>query len=73
VYTETLLYIAAAKAGKMQVVITDMTGKQLQIKNIIVVEGENKILFNCGALAAGVYNMVCLSEDGKSNIRFMKY
>jgi len=73
VYTETLLYIAAAKAGKMQVVISDMTGKQLQIKNIIVVEGENKILFNCGALAAGVYNMVCLSEDGKSNIRFMKY
>jgi len=72
VQSEAVLYIAAAKAGKLQIAITDIAGRQLQLQNINVAEGENKIRVSLGWLAAGVYHISTINEAGKKTIRFVK-
>ncbi len=72
VQSEAVLYIAAAKAGKLQIAVTDMTGRQLETRTISVLEGENKVRLNFGTLAAGVYNLSSFNESGKTTIRFVK-
>ena len=72
VQNDAMLYIAAAKAGKLEISVTDMTGKKLKAQTISVVEGENKVTMNFGSLAAGIYNLSSINESGKSTIRFVK-
>ena len=72
VYSEAVLYIAAAKAGKLQIAVTDNVGRQIQTRTITVAEGDNKVKLNFGNLAAGVYNLSSINESTKSTIRFVK-
>ena len=73
VNSEAVLYVAAASAGKLELVISDMTGKRIQTQTISVVEGENKLPLHLGALAAGVYHLSGFTADGKTSvIRFVK-
>jgi trimeric autotransporter adhesin len=72
VNSEAVLYIAAAKAGKLQIAVTDNVGRQVQTRTITVVEGDNKVSLNFGNLAAGVYNLCSINESTKSTIRFVK-
>ncbi|MES2776709.1 MAG: BNR-repeat neuraminidase N-terminal domain-containing protein [Bacteroidota bacterium] len=72
VQNEAVLNIAAAKAGKLQIAVTDMTGRQLETRTISVLEGENKISLSFGSLAAGVYSLSSFNESGKTTIRFVK-
>ena len=70
---ETMLYVAAAKSGKLEIRVHDMAGRTLLTQTMQVADGENKLRLNLGSLAAGVYNLSGLTEDGKTSvIRFVK-
>lgn len=73
VITEAMLHIVAAKAGKMQLFITDMMGKQLQVKTVYVSAGSNIISLNCSQLSAGIYNLTCIDAGETHHVRFMKH
>ncbi len=69
---EAVLFIAAARAGKMHLSITDMVGRQFETRSVILVEGDNRINLNLGSLGAGVYYITGANEFVKSTIRFVK-
>jgi hypothetical protein len=68
------LSLASAKAGKVDIVITDVVGKLISKQQNTLVSGNNTIAMNFEALAAGTYNIVITNTDGEvKTTRFVKY
>ncbi len=73
VQTNTTLKIAAANAGNMQMVITDMSGRLMQKQTVRLQSGSNLISLKLGSLATGSYQVTLIDEAGeKTSIRFVK-
>ncbi|MEO7310759.1 MAG: hypothetical protein ABIX01_10185 [Chitinophagaceae bacterium] len=73
VHNSAFLSVAAAKAGKIQTVITDMSGKLIQSASQSVAEGSSLISVDCSALSAGVYHITGYIDGARSKtIRFIK-
>lgn len=62
------LKISAAAKTTMQVVITDMQGRILQQQSVNLIAGFNSIPMHVGKLAAGTYQLVGNTEDGKTKV-----
>jgi hypothetical protein len=68
-----VLSVITQKSTKMNVIITDFAGRQLQQNIYSIIAGNNKIEINFSNLTAGVYHLVGYTADGKSkSIRFIK-
>ena len=73
VNNSAFLSIAAAKAGKVQTTITDMSGKLLQSATQQVAEGSSLITVDCASLSAGVYHITGYVDGARTKtIRFIK-
>ena len=73
VQVNTTLKIAAANAGNMQMVITDMSGRLMQKQTVRLQSGSNLISLKLGSLATGSYQVTLIDEAGeKTSIRFVK-
>jgi hypothetical protein len=67
------LNLASAQAGKMDIMISDMTGRIVLSQTISLIAGYNSIDMNVSTLAAGTYNISGISPDEKTRvIRFVK-
>jgi Secretion system C-terminal sorting domain len=68
------LSLATAKAGKVDIVITDVVGKLVSKQQNTLVSGNNTINMNFEQLAGGTYNIVVTNADGEvKTTRFVKY
>jgi hypothetical protein len=67
------LNITAIQKSQVHIVITDMAGRKLQIKNIPLTSGDNSIVMDFAALHSGVYLLAIFNEEGiQSTLRFVK-
>jgi hypothetical protein len=65
--------VSAAKAGTMDMVITDMQGRLISRSIISLAAGFNTILVDASKLASGTYYIYGATGDGKSKpVRFVK-
>jgi hypothetical protein len=73
VNSNTVLNVTAAQKTKMQVEVTDITGRQVQKEAYNLIAGSNQFTINFGKLSAGTYQITGYTEEGKSRtIRFVK-
>ncbi len=69
-----ILTLSSAKAGKIDISITDVNGKLVAKQSVIVVAGNNPIALKMSSLGAGTYNISATNIDGENkNTRFVKY
>lgn len=58
---------------RIQLVITDASGRQVQTQQAVLVPGGNAITINAGRLAAGIYQVTGYTDAGRAKtIRFVK-
>jgi hypothetical protein len=68
-----VLNVTSAQKGQLQIVVSDMAGKQLLQQSQVLVAGSNPIALQLGNLSAGLYRITGYMEDGSSKtIRFVK-
>jgi len=73
VNSNAILNVTAAQKTKMDVVITDITGRQVQKIAYNLIAGSNQFTLNLGNLSAGTYQINGYTADGVSKtIRFVK-
>jgi len=73
VNSNALLNVTAAQKTKMDVVITDIAGKQVQKIGYNLIAGSNQFTLNLAGLSAGSYQITGYTAEGKSRtIRFVK-
>jgi hypothetical protein len=67
------LTIVSSHQQKLDLIITDMQGKLVKRQNYTVTAGNTNIELSVERLAAGVYQLIGLTPEGKTNtIRFIK-
>ncbi|MBP6024229.1 hypothetical protein [Ferruginibacter sp.] len=73
VNNNAVLNVTAAQKTKMDVLVTDITGKQVQKIGYNLIAGSNQFSMNLSGLAAGTYQITGYTAEGKSKtIRFVK-
>ncbi len=73
VNSNAIVNVSSATASKMQFIVTDVAGRQLQTRSVSLIAGSNQVPMNFDNLASGVYYLTGASEDGeKKTIRFVK-
>ncbi len=67
------LTLTTVKGGKMDLAVTDITGKMVMQQSVITTGGNNTINMNFSTLGAGTYQITGIAPDGeKKTIRFVK-
>lgn len=73
VTANAVLNIAAAQKTKLNIVITDIAGRQVQQANYNLVAGSNQFEINVASLAAGTYQITGYTAEGLTKtLRFVK-
>jgi len=68
-----MLTIASSSAQKVDLLITDMLGRLVKKQNYAINAGNTSILISAEGLGAGVYQLVGVSAERKTNvIRFVR-
>jgi hypothetical protein len=69
----TVLSLSSAKAGKVELSVSDATGKVVMKQSVSVIAGNNPITLNFAALASGTYQITAVNADGDSkSTRFVR-
>ena len=70
---KALLNMTSAQKGRLQIIITDANGKVVKTSTTTLIAGSNQINLPVGTLAAGVYQVTGVTDDGtKTTTRFVK-
>ncbi len=70
----TVLSLSSVKAGKIELSVSDITGKVVMKQSVSVIAGNNPITLNFAILAAGTYQITAIDADGDSkSTRFVKF
>ena len=73
VNNNAILNVTAAQKTKMDVIVTDIAGKQVQKIAYNLIAGSNQFSMNLADLSAGTYQITGYTADSKSKtIRFVK-
>lgn len=73
VNSTAVLNINADINDKIQLVITDGSGKRVQIQQAVLTPGSNPIIINASKLSTGIYQVTGYTDGGKTRtIRFVK-
>ena len=73
VNNNAVLNVTAAQKTKMDVVVTDIAGKQVQKIAYNLIAGSNQFNINLSNLSAGTYQITGYTAEGKSRtVRFVK-
>lgn len=68
-----VLNIASAQKDKVNIMISDMTGKKMITQTAVLIAGSNQVPLNVNNLTAGTYQVTCIAGDGTAKrIRFVK-
>lgn len=73
VTTNSILNVTTAQDTQLEITVMDMTGKVLIRQSRSIVSGSNTIPLSLSQLAAGTYQLIGTTPDGKNSlIRFIK-
>lgn len=73
IHTNATLTISSSDRRQLDLMIVDMQGRIMQKQNLTVNAGNTSVQVSTAGLAAGIYQLMCISVDGKTNtIRFMR-
>jgi hypothetical protein len=73
VQTNTYVNIMATAGSRMEIVVIDMSGRQVQKQTVTLVAGTNQVTMNVGKLSPGMYQVTGYTSDGISKtVRFVK-
>ena len=74
VQSNTVLSLSSAKAGRIDLSVSDVTGKVVIKQSVNVIAGNNPITLNFATLAAGTYQITAINADGDAKTtRFVKF
>lgn len=70
---DATLNIASAQKETARIIITDMTGNKVVSQTTPLISGSNQVSLNVSNLAAGTYQVTCITGDGTlKRTRFVK-
>ena len=70
----SILSLTTVKGGKIDISVSDVSGKVISKQSTIVISGNNPITMNFAALGAGSYNIIAVNAEGElKTIRFVKF
>ena len=73
VLSTSVLTLTTVKGGKMDIEVTDITGKLVMKQTVVVIAGNNILNMNFAALGSGIYNISAVNTDAEiKTIRFIK-
>jgi hypothetical protein len=73
VQSNAYVNITATASSRMDIVVTDISGRQVQKQSITLVPGSNQVTMNVGKLSPGIYQVSGYTSDGISKtVRFVK-
>jgi hypothetical protein len=73
VQTNAYVNIAAIANSRMEIVVTDISGRQVQKQTISIVPGSNQVTLNVSKLSPGMYQISGYTSDGiTKTVRFVK-
>lgn len=73
VVNRTVLSIASATASRMEIVVSDISGRRMMNQSVNLIAGSNMVPLNLGKLAAGTYQLTGYGSNGEvKTIRFIK-
>lgn len=74
VQNTTVLSVTSVKAGKLDITVSDVTGKTVMTKTVTVIAGYTAINMNFANISAGSYQISAVNADGeRKTTRFVKY
>ncbi len=69
-----ILTLTSAKAGKMEIIISDIAGKIVSKQSLMVIAGNNPIPLNVAILGTGTYTIAAINAEGETKTtRFVKF
>jgi hypothetical protein len=69
-----ILTLTSAKAGKMEITVSDIAGKIVSKQSIVVIAGNNPVPLSVATLGAGTYTIAAVNAEGETKTtRFVKY
>ncbi len=72
VRSTAILSVASAKASRMEIVVTDISGKKINSRSVDLIAGSNMIPVDFTNLAAGTYQVTGYTQGMVKTIRFIK-
>lgn len=73
VYNTAILNVVTADATRSEIIMTDLTGRQIQKLSYNLMKGDNKIPVAVNKLSAGLYYLTITTSEGESKTtRFVK-
>ena len=73
VETKAILSISSAVKSTMEIIVTDLAGKQLGKQRVVLIAGSNQVSLNLSNLAAGTYQVTGVTDEGeRKTLRFIK-
>ena len=70
----TILTLTSVKGGKVNISVSDASGKIIFTQSEIIIAGNNPVPMNFATLAAGTYNIKVINGDNEiKSTRFVKY
>lgn len=74
VKTTSTLSLTTVKGGKVDISVSDVTGKVVSKQSTVVIAGNNPINMNFSTLAAGTYNITVVNGENEiKTMRFVKF
>lgn len=68
-----VLSITTAQKGIIEIVLSDVSGKQMSKQRVTVIAGNNQLPLQVAALPSGTYHVTAITADGATQtLRFMK-
>jgi hypothetical protein len=70
---EAILSVTSAERAVMEIVVSDLNGKQISKQRLSLIAGNNQVPLNLRNVAAGTYQVTGLTADGQvRSLRFVK-
>ena len=74
VKSTSILSLTTVKGGKIDISVSDITGKVISKQSVVVIAGNNPITMNFATLGAGTYIITAINAEGElKTTRFVKY
>jgi hypothetical protein len=69
-----VLSVTSAEKSIMEIVVSDMNGKEISKQRVSLIAGNNQLPLNVVGLTSGTYQVVGITADGvKKSLRFVKH
>ena len=74
VKSTSILSLTTVKGGRIDISVSDLTGKVVSKQSVVVIAGNNPVTMNFEAFGAGTYIITAVNAEGElKTIRFVKF